>query len=94
LAGASGKIGRTSRRHPGQIAGATEARLASKTPAMNVVRAHRVVGISACSRQLARDFADVFAGEIGVVQRDRPVDKADWNIRPANGAGHQSREPG
>src|SRR5208282_616949 len=40
LAGASEKIGLTRRVHPGQIAGATDARLARRMPATNVPCAH------------------------------------------------------
>jgi hypothetical protein len=39
-----------------------------------------VAGIAARSRQFARDFADVFGGEIGMIERNRSVDQPDRNF--------------
>jgi hypothetical protein len=57
------------------------------------VSARRVPGIGACRCQFTRDLADVFGGEVGVVERDRPVDQADRDFGSAAGARHQLRQP-
>jgi hypothetical protein len=56
------------------------------------VSACRIAGVGACSRQVARDFTDVFGGEIGVIERDRPVDQGDGDFGPAACTCHQRRE--
>lgn len=38
------------------------------------MRACCVAGFAARSRKFARDFADVFGGEIGMIKRNRSVD--------------------
>jgi hypothetical protein len=53
------------------------------------MRARRLTGIGARRGQFARDFADIFCGEIGVIERDRPIDEPDRNFRPPARARHQ-----
>jgi hypothetical protein len=57
------------------------------------MRACCVAGIAARSRQFARDFADVFGGEIGMIERDRSVDQPDRNFEPAARPRHQGGKP-
>ena len=56
------------------------------------VSACRIAGVGARSRQVARDFTDVFGGEIRVIERDRPVDQADGDFGLAAHICHQRRE--
>jgi hypothetical protein len=39
------------------------------------------------------DRADVLTGEIGMVQRDWPIDQANDDIRPADGQRHELPQP-
>jgi hypothetical protein len=56
------------------------------------MNASGIAGAGARSRQVARDFTDVFGGEIGVIERDRPVDQGDGDFGPAACTCHQRRE--
>ena len=77
----------------GQIAGAGEFRFADKIPAIKVPCRHAVLfGLCACRPVVSRNFAEVFARQIGMLGSDRSIDEPDRHFGAPAGAFHQRCE--